>query len=352
MRILLLGAGGNAGINFVKSLKMKDPTTIIIGVDTNRFNLAACNSDIKELLSFSDEKEKIHKLNKIIDEHGVDFVHAQPDQEVRFLCKNRDSLNCKSFKHNIDEWELLSNKLTCAQTWKDKLNLSFESYSLLDVINKPEKWKTLAINQEKVWCRAMSGAGSKGALPVRSLKEAIAWASYWDLNRGVSLDKFMVSEYLPGEEYAVQTFWCDGELIHSQARERIEYFFGNLMPSGQSSTPSVAKTRTEEDIYKAAHRSILSLVSSPHGIYCVDMKRNKKQEIIPLEINYGRFFTTSDFFSRVGVNTPYEYIRSCYEDNIEKKINSIKTEYFWLRGLDKEPTLISGKNLTEQTFKD
>ena len=36
--ILLLGAGGNAGINFTKSIKLASPGTKIIGVDLDRYN--------------------------------------------------------------------------------------------------------------------------------------------------------------------------------------------------------------------------------------------------------------------------------------------------------------------------
>ena len=82
-------------------------------------------------------------------------------------------------------------------------------------------------------------------------------------------------------------FW-NGELIHLQARERVEYFFANQMISGQSSTPSISRTVIDDSLENIAIKSILAIEDVHHGIYCVDLKKIAK-EIIPMEINYGRF---------------------------------------------------------------
>lgn len=335
--ILLLGAGGTAGNNFVKSIKLKDKSIKIIGVDVNFYNLISCNSDIKELITFKTNKEKINLINNIIKKYNVNFIHAQPDKEVEFLCRFKHKIKCDCFNHSLEEHEIFSNKLKCAKIWKEKLNLNFKSYSLEEVLNNKNLWNNFYTNN-KVWCRAIQGAGSRAALPVSSLQEAKSWATYWANNKGLEISDFMLSDFLPGKEYAIQTFWLDGELYHAQARERIEYLFGNQMPSGQSSTPSLAKIISDEVIYKFAKKTIFSIVKNPHGIYCIDLKENALNELIPMEVNYGRFFTTTDFFAELGVNTPYEYIN--YKNkNITKKINSIKKEFYWIRGIDKNPVL-------------
>lgn len=334
----LLGCGGNAGINFVKSLKIYNPNIKVIGFDLDKYNLVSCNADVKIHLNFHNIDDKIKKINSFINEYKIDFLHAQPDPEVRFLCEHSHLLDCKVFDHSLEEWKQFSDKLYCAKRWKKTMNLEFSSHSLEKVLIDNSLWNSLCTTN-KVWCRSIRGAGSKAALPVSSIEQAESWANYWINNRGAHLEDFMLSEYLPGREFAVQTFWRDGELLHSQARERLVYFFGSIMPSGQSSTPAVARTVNEDNVYITAHKAIKSISEKPHGIYCVDLKENKNKSIIPMEVNYGRFFTTNDFFSNVGVNTPATYVFGL-ED---KKINSLDQDLYWIRGLDKEPYLHKGK---------
>lgn len=346
--ILLLGAGGNAGINFTKSIKLENPSIRIIGVDLDIYNIISSNADEKIILKFNSIEDKIEKINNLIDEFNVDFVHAQPDSEVKFLCEHGHKLNTKCFNHNIEMWNLLNNKLKCQQIWSEKLNLHFESYTLKEVIKNPELFNRIKSKSGKVWFRSIKGAGSKASLPLTNLDEAISWANYWIKNKNANEDDFMLCEFLNGNEYAVQSFWFNGELVHMQARERIEYFFGKIMPSGQSSTPSVAKTVSDIDVYDTAKMVITTIDKTPHGIYCVDMKKNSKGKIIPTEINYGRFFTTSDFFSTIGINTPAVYVKTSINKFLDKKdisINKIRESMYWIRGLDKVPYKISESDL-------
>ena len=65
---------------------------------------------------------------------------------------------------------------------------------------------------------------------------------WWIDEKGMAASDFMASEMLPGREFAYQSVWQDGQLVAGQARERVEYLYGHLTPSGQTSTPSVART--------------------------------------------------------------------------------------------------------------
>lgn len=65
----------------------------------------------------------------------------------------------------------------------------------------------------------------------------------------------------------------------------------------------------------------------------------------PTEINIGRFFTTIDFFTRLGLNMPYIFtmIGLGRSDKIElprKKINPLTPNKCWLRSMDIEPVLV------------
>ena len=326
IKVLLLGAGGNAGMNFAKCLNMAGGYEIT-GADVSANNLAAVGHMYPrtELLP-TDLAEKLVALKPLIDEH--DFVHAQPDAEVGFLLKH--VVSKKIFNHDLEHWRYFRDKIRVQRDLK-QLKTSYLAQTTTS------EFKDMMVDG-RVWVRAIKGAGSRAALPVGTLEQAKNWMRYWCEFKGYTSRDFMLCEYLPGREYAVQLLFNKGELVHAQARERVEYFFNNVMPSGQSSTPSVACiVNDEQDVYDTAVKACGPL---PHGIYGVDIKRNSDEVPVATEVNYGRFYTTSDFFAAHGVNTPHAYVQLAVNKGMW--IPSIATAQpgTWYRGLDREPTSI------------
>jgi carbamoyl-phosphate synthase large subunit len=168
--------------------------------------------------------------------------------------------------------------------------------------------------------------------------------------KGLKYSDFMVCEFLPGKEFAFQSIWKDGEIITSQARERMEYVFGNLTPSGQSSSPSIAKTVHRNDVNKIATEAVKTIDKKATGIFCVDMKENKQGVPSITEINCGRFFTTSNFFSTAGSNMPYFYIKMAYGEKLPNlpKYNAIPKGWYWIRTIDMGCKLIKGEKWTSK----
>lgn len=350
--ILLLGAGGNASLNFVKCLKKHSDHTVF-GADMNKYYLDACNSDVKIQLDYTSEMSKMVSILKMVNQHKIQMIHAQPDPEVKFLLEHISILGKEDdwafnkdtgliFPHSLEIWEKFANKLYCQGIWNKEV-IHIETHSFLECCLNPKLFAAMSKQGNgKVWIRAVSGAGSKAALPITSFSQAEAWVDYWEEARGMNKSDFMLVEHLPGKEYAVQTFWLEGELIQSQARQRLIYFFGAIMPSGQTSTPAVACIIDRQEPYQTAYKAIRAIDPKPHGIYCVDIKENSRGDCVPMEVNYGRFFTTSDFFAEVGVNSPLEYVNSFTNRNYSPNVSieAVKEPYHWIRGLDKEPKLI------------
>ena len=82
------------------------------------------------------------------------------------------------------------------------------------------------------------------------------------------------------------------------------------------------------------------------GIFCVDIKTDKNDKVKITEINAGRFFTTSYFFSKAGSNMPYAYIKFGLgeKEKISKvKFNSVPKDYYWVRNVDMGYKLIKDK---------
>jgi carbamoyl-phosphate synthase large subunit len=320
----------------------------IIGTGLNRYQLMGCEGLYNKVFLFDSSlsfMDKVFEIVEIILRFGVDFVHAQPEEEVDFLCLANDTariISDKIFGKNIEERSFYSDK-TAVQ------GIMGQNVYDLDYAMKNEPFR----DDQKLWVRANVGAGSKYAMPVESLGQAFNWARFLiDSDKISSPYELSISPYLPGREFAVQLFYIEGVLIHAQQRERVEHHFAKQMISGQSSTPSVAVTSMEKTVYLEAFE-VVSTVSrelgvKPNGIYCVDLRMDDFDNPVVTEVNYGRYFTTSNFFATFGMNTPVAELQYFLKEEIpDNKINSIRPGIYWVRSLDSEPVWYTIEDLEE-----
>ena len=331
-RILVTGAGGSAGNNFIASLRLAPEPFYIVGTDTSKYYIKLSKADKNYKVANWHDKVYINQLKAIIKEENIEFIHSQPDPEVMFISENRHLLDVKTLlprpitieiahdKFWFNQ-EMEANKVPCPKSWL--------------VIGKERLKIICQEHRGKKWLRAIFGAGSLAALPITKYEQAYMWIEYWK-TKGLKWTDFMLSSFLPGKEYAFQSIWKDGKLITSAARERIEYLFQSRMPSGQSSTPTVAKSVHNKQVNQIATKGILALDYNPNGIYCVDLKENYNGVPCITEINVGRFFTTSLFFTKAGCNMPYYYVKLAYGEEIPKlkQYNAVLENLYWIRQID------------------
>ncbi|MFH2035966.1 MAG: hypothetical protein ABIJ45_06150, partial [Candidatus Zixiibacteriota bacterium] len=241
-RILVTGAGGSAGINFIESLRMVKESFYIVGGDINRWHLELPRIDKAYLMPYYNDPDYISKLNKLIEKEKIELVHVQPDIELDVILEHREEIGARVFLPAKDTLQTCRSKIATNLILKrNKIPIPF-SCQIKRVEDIPNIMKTLQKKNKLVWLRAIKGAGSKAALPVWSFRQAKEWIHYWRATKRLESKDFMLAEYLPGQEFAFQSLWKNGKLITSQARSRLEYYMGNLFPSGQSSSPSVAAT--------------------------------------------------------------------------------------------------------------
>lgn len=338
-RILVTGAGGSAAYNFIESLRNnpKNEEFYIVGADMSKYHIELANVDKRYIIPGVNDKSYMKKLNKIIKKEKIDFIHAQPDVEVNYLSKNRHKIKTRTFLPNLNTVDICQDKMRFNEILR-KNNIAVpEAYHIKDKDELRRVMDKLLKKNKKVWVRAIRGAGSRAALPVTKSSHAESWIDYWQEMKGIGYGDFMVSEFLPGKEYAFQSIWHNGKLLMSQARERLEYIFGNLTPSGQSSSPSVAKTVHNDEVNKLVYKAIKCIDPKASGIFCADLKTDKNGKIKLLEINVGRFFTTCYFFSIAGVNMPYYYTKIGLGEknkNKHKKFNNVPKDLYWVRMID------------------
>lgn len=337
-RIIVTGAGGPAGVNFINSLRVAPEKFYIIALDSNPFHLEWAKADEKFVMEKSDnEKVYFKKLKEIIKKTKADFVHAQPDNEVRIIAENRDKLEARTFFPSTKTIDICQDKYLSSVTWS-KAGIPIQEAIYIDDQKSFKEAERLF--GYPYWLRASQGDSSRGSTPVPNLEVAKSWISYWKA-RDVNW-KFIAQEILPGRNIAFQSLWNKGKLVTSQARERIEYIYPRLAPSGVTNTPVVAKTVHDSKINEMAQKTILSVDKNATGVFCVDMKENKHGIPIPTEINCGRFFTTSFFFTYAGINMPYYYVKLGFGEKIPNlpRLNAIPEKWYWARHIDCPAVLI------------
>lgn len=335
-KILCLGAGGPACNNFVDALRQTEDDFEFVGVDSNKYFLELSSIENRYLVPSVSDKQYSSTLNKIIVEEHIDFVHPQPDIEVAYLSA-----------HPLDAPTFLPDEIVVASC-QDKA----VCHSILERANVPVPRrydigmaKNLLHGRQPYWLRAIHGAGSKAALPVKTVVQMDGWLDYWS-GKGLFHNEFMLCDFLPGREYAWQSLWYRGELISCQARERVEYVNGSLMPSGQSSSPSVAKTVTRVDVNVIGQAAVSAISKEPHGVFCVDMKENRDGTPCVSEINAGRFFTTSNFFAHAGLNMPAMYVDLALTGKTDRDRTPLPDDLYWLRLIDMGFKLVQGDQWT------
>lgn len=338
-RILVGGAGGTPSNNFIKSIRDSKEKLYIMGMTADPYDLCKANVDKRFLVPFSYEKDYYSVLEHIIEENSPEFIHVQNDIEVLAISKFRKNLKkmgvlfCLPSHKSI---ELCIDKLKSWKIW-EKSGIKVPK-SL--IITEPDDLKT-AFSKfgEKIWIRSIEGAAGKGSLPTNNLIFAKNWIDYFD-----GWGDFMAAEYLSPKSVTWMSLWNDGELVVAQGRERINWAFANRAISGVTGITGAAITVSDQIVDNIAQKAIKSIDDTPHGIWSVDLTYDVDGVPNPTEINIGRFFTTNYFFTKMGLNMPYLYLKLAFDEElppINKKLNPLPPDYLWIRGMDTEPVLIT-----------
>ena len=196
-----------------------------------------------------------------------------------------------------------------------------------------------------LWVRARHGAGGRLSLLCDDYEQALRWVELWVL-KGSKFDEFIVQEYLPGRNVAWDSIWHEGRLVTSYARERLEYPFKHISPSGITGTPSVARTVADPSIDRVAAASVEAVDQRPHGAYSVDLKGSGSGLMCVTEVDAGKFHSTMPLWGYAAVkllrrpwyaNLADLYVRLGLGEEVKDSIP--KTElipegYYLLRDMD------------------
>lgn len=297
--ILITGAGGNASIGFCRCL-LKYKGFLLIGTDTNTSSINFAVTYKKYLVPSPDSANYLEVINKIIEKDKVDFLHAQPDKEIKILSKNREKIKTKILFPNDNSITIAQDKMLTNQILKDN-NIPVPASFL--IVSEKDVDKAFQKLESPVWFRATKGAGGQGSLLIKFPKIAKSWIEYWN-----GYGFFMASKYMPGKNLGWDSVWFKGKLIASHTKERLEYAVASSSPSGISGTSGVIKSVKRFDVEEICRAAVLAIDKHPQGVFSVDLKEDTKGNPYVTEINPARFLSSSThLFAETGYNLPLIY---------------------------------------------
>ncbi|MBS7637075.1 ATP-grasp domain-containing protein, partial [Candidatus Bathyarchaeota archaeon] len=344
-RIIVTGAGGPAGINFIMSLRLAPEKIFIVGTEANEHFIYLTPADKRYLVPRAEEENYIGRLNEIIRREKAEFLHPQTDTEVAVVSENREKMEACVFLPSKEAVKICQDKLESAKIWMKK---GVPAAKTVEIRNEKDIDKAFEELGSPIWIRARHGAGGRGSTPAHNRETAFSWIKYWKA-RGMRWE-FIAQEHLPGRNIGFHSLWKEGELVTSMARERIEYIYPHLAPSGVTGTPAVQRTIHDDNVNKIATEAVLAINSNFNGIACVDLKENKDGVPCVTEINVARMFTTSFFFSYASkvlrkdyyANIPYLYIKLAFKESVPKipQHNILPENIYWIRHIDAPAKLV------------
>jgi carbamoyl-phosphate synthase large subunit len=333
-RILVTGAAGAPALNYVRSLRMSPEPYYLIGADCSRYQLAAAETDEVHLVPRANEHDYISVLNQIIEETGAELIFAQPDAEVRVLSERRDELNAPMFLPSRDTVKQCHDKYQTYRRWR-AAGITVPGTVLVETKGDLEE---VMAEHGDIWLRPATGAAGSGAFHTSDRAQALFW-----LDSQNGWGRYTAADYLSPDSVTWQSIWKDGHLVVAQGRKRLQWEFADRAPSGITGVTGVGMTVADAAVDAVAMASVRAVDGNPNGIFSVDMTYDRDGLPNPTEINIGRFFTTSLFFTVAGLNMPYIFTRLAFGEEpppVARRLNPLPAGLMWVRGMDREPMLL------------
>ena len=175
----------------------------------------------------------------------------------------------------------------------------------------------------------------------------------WKIFKNVTIDKFSISEYLPGKIYDTLFLMRDNKLILSKVIEKKKYYLGQNDFTGAGSTPEIAATTSDKisKIITSVNLKIMNIITQKNktkanGIYHSTINYDYKNNPCITEINIGRFPNINTFFNNFGetkFSDEFFKIILSINSNITKNIQFEKKRKYMVRSLDQLPFYFSSK---------
>lgn len=214
----------------------------------------------------------MERFNSYLDAEGIEYIIPTHDEIILFLAENQDKIHATVICSPIETCKVAFGKI-------DTVNKLAGAFYLPEIYTEIEDAKF------PVFIKPNHGAGGKGARLVEN---------YEELSKIKNLGDYLVSEYLPGDEYTIDCFTNkDGRLLFAGPRTRERITTGISFRSRRVEFNDEIKKIAEDINNRLKFR----------GLWFFQLKKNKNNEYKLMEISV-RCAGTMDLYRELGVNFP------------------------------------------------
>lgn len=302
-RVLITGACGVTSRTIVRALR-KSPAfcqTRLIGTDLcdNPFALYEGLYDrIYRVPSLQQAEDYQALIHRICEKECIDAAIVVPEPEVLFWAEHKMPVPALLPPPRFAR--LAISKATLYQQLRGtglvpNFSLVDRNQMLAGDLGGFESWP--------LWLRDFSAGSTsgRGALCVNRSEEAAAWMT---LNLGI--DRFMVSEYLPGRNLACILLFNEGDLLKVGTYERLEYFMAKTVLSGVSGNICKGRLINDPAALEVSRQAVELLCQFSgermHGLVTVDLRTDAHDRPKVTEINLRQVAAASAFAEVPGGN--------------------------------------------------
>jgi predicted ATP-grasp superfamily ATP-dependent carboligase len=207
-------------------------------------------------MPYVDDADFANKLNKIIDDHKIDYVIPAHDSVLLKLAQEKaaGSIDCEVITSPLKTCEIARSKQKTYEFFSGTVAVPH----IFQVRAEPNKWP--------VFLKPDVGQGSKGTFIAKSVEDIIF---YRQKDPGL-----LILEYLPGKEYTTDCFTSkNGKLLFCKGRER-KRISGGI---------SVNSEQVDDDRFKEIAEKINKNLTF-RGAWFFQVKERDSGELVLMEI--------------------------------------------------------------------
>jgi carbamoyl-phosphate synthase large subunit len=347
-RLLITGAGTGASGNLMRSLRAGDPSLFLVGCHHDRFTLKLSSADRNYLTPAPKVPDFAAALRRIIRTEKIDLLIPSSDADVMLISRLRRRIPCRLFLPRRATIELCQDKYRLTAFLRSRGVPVPATYPVTGPKSIERVFRRMH-SRSGAWCRMRAGYGAMGATPVKSPKQVRNWIRDWKEMQGIPATAFILSEYLPGRDFACQSLWNEGKHILVKTSERVSYLIPANLPSAASSVARLSKTVHEPRIVETCAQAIRALDRKATGVFSLDLKENAEGLPCVTEINAGRFSSGTNILDLTGKhNMAATYVRVALGEPVDfREEYDVAEDYYMLRDLDTSPGIFHAEELFE-----
>lgn len=297
LKILVTGACGVTSRSVVRSLKHSPHfgNSKFIGTDVcdNLYGIAERLYDVIYRVPHSADDRYTDTVNEVCKRENVDLAIVIPELEVIHWTRHEMPVPCL----------LPPKKFCCTAGSKTALYKMLEYSGVVPGYEIVARTALLAqgfapASGWPCWIRdhGIGSTSGRGSLLATNCDELRAWVV---LNP--KIESFMISEFLPGRNFACHLLYHNGKLIKTGIYERLAYFMGRIVPSGISGNISQGRLLNDARVLDVSISAVETICrhtnETMRGLVAVDLREDPHGNPKVTEINLRHVACTSAFAS-------------------------------------------------------